>query len=379
MRSTTICLIAVCVFVGTLVSSLRIGSLRMKLSPLPLLSPHGGGLHSMAERERRSALLNVVGGSLMGLAAGGGLSGARMGWAADSFKLPSLESGYNPRNERIYDTSRRSFLPARPEQFLQDELTKKNKKIVVIGEVHSNPCHHHAEFEILRTLYNSYGTKGGVAIGLECFYRQHQKALDRFIFKHQDISILKEETAWKETWGFDLNYYAKIFKYAATHGIRLIGLNVPVGVARLVGEVGIDNVPTELGTLLPALDLSNKKHRTRFVNAITGGGGAHNIDPKKIQYLYEAQTLWEEYMSESAASYIRKYPDEKLLVIAGVGHVAGRAGIPDRIEARVGFSPFVIVPQVVKWSEESGLPDVETPLGRDEGDWAWYTEYEILS
>lgn len=377
MISVIACLIA-CVYVITFSV---VGGLRQqpRTSVSMSLDNEGGNLQSMAQREHESGLYtlrNIVGGSAVAFSA------ARLGYAADensAFKYPSLESGYNPKNERIYDTTRKSFLPARPEQFLQKELTKENKKIVVIGEVHSNPCHHHAEFEILKSMFNSYGNSGGVAIGLECFYRQHQRALDRFIFSHQNIRILKEETAWQETWGFDLNYYAKIFKYAAAHGIRLIGLNVPVGVAKLVGEVGIDGVPKELGQLLPKLDLSNKRHRARFENAITGGGRAHSIDPARMQYLYEAQTLWEEYMSESAANYIRKYPDEKLLVIAGVGHVAGRAGIPDRIEARIGFSPFVIVPQVVPWSSESGLPDVNTPLATEDGDWAWYTESEILS
>mgnify|MGYP000222429304 CR=1 FL=1 len=152
-----------------------------------------GQVRNVAEREgdeTRRVLLKVVGGTLMGFAASGDLCGSRRSWASD-FKLPSSSSGYNPRNERIYDTRRKSFLPARPDQFLKEELKKENKKIVVIGEVHSNPCHHHAEFEILKTLYNSYGTEGGVAIGLKCFYRQHQKALDRFTFKHQDIKILR--------------------------------------------------------------------------------------------------------------------------------------------------------------------------------------------
>jgi uncharacterized iron-regulated protein len=333
---------------------------------------------------------------------------------AAEFKYPDLGSGYNPRNERIYDTLHKSFLPARPEQFLKGELMKENKKIVVIGEVHSNPCHHHAEFEILKTLHISYkdngsnnnnhnqqaparddssssydssGDKSGVAVGLECFYRQHQRALDRFIFKHQDIATLKAETAWNTNWGFDLNYYAKIFKYAAANKIRLVGLNVPAGVASLVGARGYDNIPKELKDLLPALDLSNRAHRDQFVRAM--GGHAHStsssssstgtsgISAARMQHLYEAQTLWEEYMSESAANYLKRYPNHKLLVIAGLGHVLGRYGIPDRIEKRVGFRPFVIVPQVVQWSDQTGLPNVNVPLTQDKCDWAWYTEAEI--
>lgn len=310
-----------------------------------------------------------------------------------SVSLPSASAikekerlGYNPRNERIYDTYRKSFLPAHPEDFLTAELERGGRQIVVVGEVHSNPCHHHAEFEILRTLQDCYGspdpfdTKDGVAIGLECFYRQHQKALDSFIFEHQNIGKLKAQTNWKETWGFDLNYYAKIFKYAAQHKIRLVGLNIPIGVVQLVGEAGLQSLPESLRVLLPKIDLSNINHRKQFVGAISGGGSVSHpsLSEERMQYLYEAQTLWEEYMSETCANYVKNYPGQKLMVIAGVGHVQGRYGIPDRIQARTGAAPFVIVPQVVEWSEDTGLPRVDKPLSYADGDWGWYTEQELL-
>jgi uncharacterized iron-regulated protein len=97
-----------------------------------------------------------------------------------------------------------------------------------------------------------------------------------------------------------------------------------------------------------------------------------------MERLYEAQCLWDEYMADSAAQYITRYPAKTLVVIAGSGHVVGRAGIPNRIKRRLkGADPFVIVPQQVDWLP-TGLPDVEIPLGRQDCDWAWYTEKEIV-
>jgi hypothetical protein len=55
---------------------------------------------------------------------------------------------YYPRNERIFDTLHKSFIPARPEKFIANDLNGKN--VIAIGEVHSNPCHHRLEFEIIR-------------------------------------------------------------------------------------------------------------------------------------------------------------------------------------------------------------------------------------
>ena len=84
------------------------------------------------------------------------------------------DAWYNPANERIFDTARGSFLPPKPELYLSKDRLG-GSKIITIGEVHSNPCHHKLEFDIIRTLGDR--NEGKLAIGLECFYRQHQVSI----------------------------------------------------------------------------------------------------------------------------------------------------------------------------------------------------------
>eukprot|EP01038_Epipyxis_sp_PR26KG_P008740 gene8740-11810_t len=288
---------------------------------------------------------------------------------------------YNFNNERIYDTLHHSYLPAEPMRYLINDLN--GRKVIAIGEVHSNPCHHKLEFEIVRSVGSLVGPQK-LSIGMECFYRQHQSALDRYIFKHKNIGLLKRETNWDETWGYDLNYYAKILAYAVQNNIRIIGLNLPLQVAKLVSERGLNNMPKSLKKLLPTVDLTVEKHRLMFQNAMqmSGHNNNNNADNKvnnnlMQQYYYETQTLWDEYMAESASNYIIDHPDSTLIIIAGLGHIQGRVAIPDRINKRTNSSPFVIVPQQVDWSEESGLPLVAQPLTQSDCDWAWYTEKEL--
>lgn len=64
-----------------------------------------------------------------------------------------------------------------------------------------------------------------------------QDALDRYIFNHGDMRVLKVETQWDQTWGFDFNQYAKIFHYAREKGIRLVGLNAPQSLLHLINMV----------------------------------------------------------------------------------------------------------------------------------------------
>lgn len=171
----------------------------------------------------------------------------------------NVDSWYNPTNQRIFDTKRMSFIPSHPEVYLKKVLG--DRKVVIIGEVHSNPCHHKVEFEVLRTLYDNQQSKAdkisNIAIGMEAFYRQHQKVLDDFVFIHKDFDLLQKKTNWAETWGYDLNYYSKILRYASDHNIRVIGLNVPQPVAHYVSQKGLQNVPINLRKMLPEdIDLS---------------------------------------------------------------------------------------------------------------------------
>lgn len=195
---------------------------------------------------------------------------------------------------------------------------------------------------------------------------------------HKDLGLLKYETDWDNTWGYDLNYYAKIFNFAAQNGVRLLGLNMPIQVAKLVSEMGLDNLPESLRKLLPEVDLSVEKHKDLFRRALSIGG--HDIkDVDKFERLYETQVLWEEYMSETVSSYVSQFPHSTIVVIAGLGHIIGRVAIPDRIQKRTGLYPFVIVPQQVDWSKETGLPLVDSPVRYQDADWAWYTQKEIVT
>lgn len=262
-------------------------------------------------------------------------------------------------------------------------------------------------------------------------------ALDRYIFGHGDMRVLKVETKWEQTWGFDFNQYAKIFHYAHENGIRLVGLNAPQSLLHLINkvtntertrtrhetkrctettqkeeklaavrrsidrqhvavcpsrdvgdadrsvraicvnpdlsvaclreaalelvldhlprskylylkrchacrrvfwssppdrnfrtafrasinrltsfrrilrrcqqrgpvssQVGIAGLPDRLQEILPEMDLGNQAHRKRFEDAIRGFQHGAGIDAEAMNRMYEAQTLWDEYMAESAS------------------------------------------------------------------------------
>lgn len=84
---------------------------------------------------------------------------------------PSYDVG---KYERIFDTSRRSFLPADPTRLILPEGGFAGR-VVCAGEMHTHPLHHRMQFEVIKALSGvTKARREPLAIGLEMFYRQQQ-------------------------------------------------------------------------------------------------------------------------------------------------------------------------------------------------------------
>lgn len=93
-----------------------------------------------------------------------------------------------------------------------------------------------------------------------------------------------------------------------------------------------------------------------------------------------AQTLWDEYMAESASNYIRSAgAGSRMVVMAGSNHIQNRYGVPDRITRRLGVPVFTVVPISVAFDAVSGLPAIDEDGIRDllrpsYADWLFFVE-----
>lgn len=84
---------------------------------------------------------------------------------------PSYDVG---KYERIFDTSRRSYLPADPTRLILPDGGFTGR-VVCAGEMHTHPLHHRMQFEVIKALSGvTKATREPLAIGLEMFYRQQQ-------------------------------------------------------------------------------------------------------------------------------------------------------------------------------------------------------------
>ena len=182
-------------------------------------------------------------------------------------------------------------------------------------------------------------------------------------------------------------------------------------ILKAVSRSGLEGLRPELRQLLPDVDLSNREHRRRFSEAIRGVGGnadpslagsgmrvvspvaaeddqLHSpMDPADFEHMYEAMTLWDEFMASSIAGYVRTEPKqgagpfggtslgtERMVVLVGSSHVRGRVGIPDRFSKRTKLDTFTMVP--ASWTS-AGRPAGSEKLPASEADWVLYTRPQL--
>jgi uncharacterized iron-regulated protein len=295
----------------------------------------------------------------------------------------------------LQDTREGTALAVDPRRYLRAALQRSGlaPRVVFAGEVHPDPLHHQIQLEMIKAVRELDDKP--LLIGLEMFYRQQQRALDEFVFGDGSLDKLAERTKWDQTWGYDIDLYAEIFKYAREEKIRLCGLNCPREIVSLVNQRGIQGLTSELAAELPNMDLDHSDHFERFTAQLEAAG-ARDVPRERLTRMYEAQTLRDEYMAASIAGYLSsplvrpsgRYTEygipvltepapassvSRMVVCAGIGHIQGHVGIPDRVTRRNGVATFSMVPVEVPWTS-SGKPVIEKALNASDAEWVIYTE-----
>lgn len=239
----------------------------------------------------------------------------------------------------------------------------KTTSFVIAGEQHDQLPHHRLQAALLSTMADA-GT--GLAVGLEMVAQPRQPALDKFRRGELDVDGLYAALEWERSWGHDAALYRPIFEAALATATPLIALNTPREVARTVAREGITGLTEEQRAVLPSLDLDDSVHREQLERIFrehhppTGAGGA-------FENFYTVQVLWDESMAEGAVR-ARSGGVRQVLVLAGVGHVAGYHGIPQRILRRVPGASLLTVMPVEVDDGESANEAVRQAIARGEGD-----------
>lgn len=212
------------------------------------------------------------------------------------------------------------------------------KRLVFIGENHDRFEHHLVQLAIISRLYER---NPALAIGMEFFQVPFQPYLDEYVAGRLDDEALLEATEYFDRWGFDFRLYQPILRFARKHRIPLVALNVSKELVEKVSSNGLKGLAqsdrAELpGRIAPADALY--RERLRFIFELHPAG-----ELKDFERFVEVQLLWDESMAKTAAQYLATHPNRSLVVLAGNGHLAFRAGIPERVQRQVQVDSAVVL------------------------------------
>jgi uncharacterized iron-regulated protein len=224
-----------------------------------------------------------------------------------------------------------------------DEIVRavRDDKVIYVGEVHTDMGSHILQLQVIQALYN---LNRDLAIGMEMFPRSSQEALDGYISGAiaTEREFLKKSNYF-DVWGFDYRLYRDIINFARSNSIPLVALNIDKAiVSQVFREGGLDSLEEEQLDKIPGerdLDVPGYSERLSRAFALHGT----NADNGKMGAFIQAQSIWDEAMAESIATYLRQHPDKQMVVIAGNGHVFKDSAIPLRVERRMEVPQSVLV------------------------------------
>ncbi len=257
-----------------------------------------------------------------------------------------------------------------------------DKRIVYVGEAHTNLAHHQVQLEILKAIEARH--PGRVSLGMEMFNRSAQSVLDRWISGElDDRSFLKE---WYSNWTAEYDYYKAILEFARNKKIPVIALNATDEQVRAISEMGLEGLSEEVRKQIPDLDPNDPYHRQALEAAFQGHAhpGSHGKpDPKVFDRFYQTMLLWDETMAQSVVQYLTTPAGQGrvMVVMAGGFHIGYGFGIPRRIFRRQPVSYATVLPQTDEIPE--GREDLKMEMKQPKlplyiADFVWKTGYEDL-
>lgn len=243
-----------------------------------------------------------------------------------------------------------------------DELTSRlsEKKLVFIGETHSNPEHHLIQTQLLQSLFSVH--KGSLCVAMESFEAEQQNALDRYLDGIIDEQDFLRESDWYHTWSFDYSLYRPLVLAVKENRARLFGVNAPAKIVKKVARKGLKGLePGERERLAQHIDLNDKEHRA-YLEAVFPKHDQKGLE--NFEHFYQAQCVWEDTMAENIARLLVKRC-ELVVVITGSGHIINRFGVPSRTARRYPTDYATVMPYPIRQKEE---------LKGEMADFIWLTD-----
>ncbi len=218
---------------------------------------------------------------------------------------------------------------------LLDRLARR--PVLLLGERHDSASHHRWQLATLQALH---ARSPDLSLALEMVPRRLQPVLDRWVAGSLEERAFLDALDWPSIWGYDVDLYLPILRFARDRRLPLVALNVERRLVRRVRAEGFAAVPVSeregVGPAAPAsaayrAQLHRLWQHHPFVPS-SGQGVPGQEDPSFGRFV-ESQLLWDRAMAEAIADQRRRRPGAPVVALIGNGHLAGGHGVPHQLQA----------------------------------------------
>ena len=214
------------------------------------------------------------------------------------------------------------------------------QEVIYLGEEH----HNHFHVESALTLLNQLLRAGRrPVVGMEMFGWESQPLLDRYVrgdevTRHDFLS----QVGWSQNWGGPFETYEPLVAFAKTEHARLLALNPPKPLVRMVAKKGLDQARREPDWTRWHLEeetiVDDPSYRQKIFEQLRAchGGGSDEM----YQTMYEASMVRDEGMAKTIVSEIGSLRGGApaagpVVSYTGGGHIQYNLPIPQRVARRL--------------------------------------------
>lgn len=261
-----------------------------------------------------------------------------------------------------------------------DELLERvsRREVLYLGEEHHNRFHVENALQLLNRLT---AKSRRPVLAIEMFGWDGQGLIDRYVGEDGlGRQEFVEQIGWQKNWGGPFEDYEPLVSFAKSHQIRLIGMNPPKSLVRLVARNGLEQARldaawTKWGMQEEAI-IDDPPYRERILQQLRA---CHDGGPATLyQRMYEASMVRDEGMAKTivmSVESIRKGQDPLLgpvVSYTGGGHIQYNLPVPKRVARRLSQQVEQVSVYMMAFEPERSQ-DVREVIGRKIADYVWLT------
>ena len=239
---------------------------------------------------------------------------------AEPTQTPEQVAAPDPQEHAFFDSEGQ---PGELDSFI---ASLADIDFVGFGELHHHAVGSRVELALLEGMA---AQDRPVALAMEFFESDQQAALDEYLAGSIDEPTFRERTRRDDNYEHS---HRPLIEFAKLNGIPVIAANPPRALVTAYREAGPASYQDYLLTLsdqdralLPRSSVPpDDEFKARFMKTMGKRGPA----------FYPAMALWNDAMAESSADFREQHPDHRILLIAGVYHVAKHLGVVTQYTAR---------------------------------------------